>query len=159
VSANSRLALAVHALEWIVLSRRVRGRSATSDEIAASVRTNPVLIRRLLGAMRTAGLVTAGRGAASGWTLSREASNISLRDVRHAVDPGPVLAVHSTPPSERCPIGYSIRPELDHVYRAAEDAMDERLAAVSIAASLDAVLARSDVEHPELLEDFARTGA
>jgi DNA-binding IscR family transcriptional regulator len=153
VSANSRLSLAVHALEWIELRDRLGGGFATSEGIAGSVRTNPVVIRRLLGRLRDSGLVVSHRGTNAGWSLARPATEISLRDVRAALGDGPLFGTHSTPPSDRCPIGYSIRSVLDEAYLDAERAADERLAGVSIASTLDATLEASS-SHPELLDAF-----
>lgn len=154
MSANSRLALAVHALEWIELRARLGGGLATSEGIAGSVKTNPVVIRRLLGRLRGAGLVVARRGSDAGWALARPATEISLFDVRSALDEGPLFGLHTTPPSKNCPIGYSIRPELEEVYRRAERAANEQLADITIAAALDATLAASN-SRPELLNAFA----
>lgn len=154
MSANSRLALAVHALEWIELRVRLGGGLATSEGIAGSVRTDPVVIRRLLGHVREAGLVVARRGSDAGWALARPADEISLRDVRDALDERPLFGLHTTPPSENCQIGYSIRPELEQVCQRSERAASEELAGVSIAGALDATLAASN-SRPELLNAFA----
>jgi DNA-binding IscR family transcriptional regulator len=153
VSANSRLSLAVHALEWIELRARLGGDFATSEGIAGSVRTNPVVVRRLLSRLREAGLVVAHRGSNAGWALARPAAQISVLDVRAALDDGPLFGLHTTPPSEGCPIGHSIRPTLNEVYQRAERAADEQLAGVSIAAALDAALEASS-DQPELLDAF-----
>ncbi|HVX08939.1 Rrf2 family transcriptional regulator [Humibacter sp.] len=154
MSANSRLSLAVHALEWIELQRRLGGDRATSEDIAGSIRTNPVVVRRLLGSLRDAGLVIAHRGGRAGWALARPGESITIRDVREALGEEPLFGLHSTPPSERCPIGLSIRPRLEELYLRAQAAADDVLASVTIAAALDDVLDASS-ERPELLDAFA----
>ncbi len=54
MAANSRLTIAVHALAWLALAQQ-RGRGQlTSDQVAASINTNPVIIRRSLGDLRRA---------------------------------------------------------------------------------------------------------
>jgi DNA-binding IscR family transcriptional regulator len=157
VSANSKLALAVHALEWIELRARLGGGLATSEGISGSVKTNPVVVRRLLGSMREAGLVVAHRGSPGGWELARPAAEISIRDVKAALGDAPSLGLHTTPPSENCPIGHSIIPSLGEIYRKAERAADQELAAVSIAEALDNTLAASNSTRPQLLQSFAES--
>ncbi len=60
MTKNSRFTVAVHALALLSI---VRGKPATSDYIARSVNTNPVVIRRILGVLGKAGLVETHPGA------------------------------------------------------------------------------------------------
>jgi Rrf2 family protein len=133
VAANSRLTIAVHALAWLALARR-RGRDVlTSDEVAASVNTNPVIIRRSLGDLRRAGLVDVRHGAGAGWSLARAPEEITLLHVYEAVEQQPIFALHHTEPNLECPVGRGIRPALGRVYGDVEEALRRELARTSVA--------------------------
>ncbi|MGW7336227.1 Rrf2 family transcriptional regulator [Streptomyces sp. NPDC054808] len=145
MSANSRMTVAVHVLTWMALVHD-RGRDVvTSDQIATSVATNPVVIRRGLADLREAGLVTVRHGSGAGWTLARAAESITLLDVFRAVHDEPLFALHRGEPNQACPIGRGIRPTLRDVYADAEEAVRRELAKVTIADVLrDSLATRSD---------------
>ncbi|MFF2194712.1 Rrf2 family transcriptional regulator [Streptomyces sp. NPDC058157] len=134
MSANSRMTVATHTLTWMALvcPQRPDG-IVTSDQIADSVNTNPVVIRRTLGHLRDAGLVASRRGVGAGWLLTRPPREITLRDVYLAVEPDPLLALHAATPNQKCPIGTGIPPVLRETYDRAEEAMKRELATVTIA--------------------------
>jgi Rrf2 family protein len=133
MAANSRLTIAVHALTWLALAQR-RGRDLlTSDEVAASVNTNPVVLRRSLGDLRRAGLVDVRHGAGAGWRLARAPADITLLEVYDAVQREPVFALHHTEPNLECPVGHGIRPVLGEIYDRATQAMRQQLHRTSIA--------------------------
>jgi Rrf2 family protein len=148
VSANSRLTVAVHALAWIALVQRTGSVAATSERIAASVNTNPVVIRRLLGSLRRAGIVNVERGSAAGWTLAREAEQISLASVLDALEPAAPFALHASTPSRECPVARGIGPVLERVYGDAEAAMRRELEARTVADVLRETLASERREAP-----------
>ena len=132
MSANSRMTVAVHILSYLVFASRKRTHPVTSEEIAKSVRTNPVVIRRLLGRLRSGGLVHSRRGANAGWRLARAPNAISLLDIYNAVGDDPVFGLHPSPPNPRCPIGRGLPSTLRKVYGTLEDELRRQLARTSV---------------------------
>ena len=80
---NSRLSLALHTLSHMAGEP---DRMRTSADIAEHAGTNPVVVRRVLGKLRKAGLLTSEKGHAGGWKLARSAGSITLADVYLALD-------------------------------------------------------------------------
>jgi DNA-binding IscR family transcriptional regulator len=148
MSANSRLTLAVHTLTWMAQFEDVYD-PATSERIARSVHTNPVILRGLLGLMEKQHLVNVQRGGNAGWKLARKPEEITLLDVYRAVKPQPLFALHHTPPNPRCFIGSGIGPALEHVYANAQSVLDQELARTTIADILRATLAASAARNPQ----------
>lgn len=132
MSANSRLTLAVHTLTWMA-EYKDEYEYATSERMARSVNTNPVILRGLLGMMEKHHLVCVQRGSNAGWKLARQPEEITLLDVYHAVKPHTLFSLHHTPPNERCLIGCGIGPVLEDVYANVQNALDQELARTTIA--------------------------
>jgi len=145
VSSNSKLTIAIHALCWLELSAR-RGRpTLTSAEVADSLQSHPVLVRRTLAPLRDAGLLkVVGRGPGTGWQLARSADRITLQEVHELLGEREIFALHPHPPKQDCPVGFGIPDVLSDVYGVVEDAVAASLRRVSIADVLDRVLD----EHP-----------
>lgn len=135
---SSRSAVAIHALTMLA---RWGERSLTSAEIADSLASNPVLVRRILGSLRDAGLVWSTEGRGGGWSLARAPREITLYDAYSAVEEGPILSRHAHPPSDACEVGRHMQNVLDAEFRDAEHAMKERLGRTTVAHLLQQVLA------------------
>jgi Rrf2 family protein len=133
VASNSRLTIATHVLAWMALARQEGRELLTSEQVAASVKTNPVIIRRSLGDLRRAGLVRVRHGAGAGWSLARDPEEINLWDVYDAVEGEPLFGMHRSEPNLECPVGRGIRPALEGVYGGVEETLRRELRRTSIA--------------------------
>ncbi|HLO74944.1 MAG TPA: Rrf2 family transcriptional regulator [Magnetospirillum sp.] len=125
MAKNCRFAVAVHIASVLALSG---DEPATSEWIAGSVNTNPVVIRRLLSALAKAGLVKSTRGSAGGSVLARPPEAITLLDISRAVEEDEAPALHHQPPNPACPVGKAIQPVLMRVLDRAEAAREAVLA-------------------------------
>ena len=133
MSANSRLTIAIHVLSYMAAVEKKRADPITSEQIASSVATNPVVIRRMLGPLRRAGIVVSRRGANAGWNLARPADAISLLDVYQAVEGRPLFGLHSSPPNPNCRVARGLRPALGRIYGGLEAGLRRELSTTTIA--------------------------
>src|SRR5882762_6113766 len=129
MTGNSRFAVSVHILAYLTYRRGV---AVPSAEIASSVDTNPVVIRRLLAALLQAKLVTAQKGATGGFSLASAPEKISLRDIYHAVEPRPNHGMRSFAPNHKCPVGAKIEAILAAGFSKAQGAMEAELARTTV---------------------------
>lgn len=122
--------MAVHVLT--VLAHR-HGEGASSTMLAASVNTNPVIIRRLLLDLQAAKLVETRKGPGLGSRLSRSAERINLAEVFRAVECDESFAMPRRSPNEACPVGHCIRGVLEEVFTSARAALERDLARTTLA--------------------------
>ena len=100
----------------------------TSDFLAKSIRTNPVIVRKILTQLRRAGLITVSRGT-GGIAVTRPVSQITFYDVYRAVEPlenGVLFRFHEDPNPD-CPVGRNIHGLLDGRLRAIQSAMEDEM--------------------------------
>lgn len=133
---SSRFAIAVHVL---TLMAQVGDEPVKSDFVASSVNTNPVVIRRILCALRRDKMVVSQTGASGGSRLARPSSEITLLEVYKAVEEGKLLSLHRQRPSRHCLVGRNIESVLDRILREAEAAFERTLAEITVENVLSAV--------------------
>jgi Rrf2 family protein len=152
MSANSRFTVALHILTWMALASQQQ-EIMTSDQIAGSVNTNPVFIRRILGLLHKAHLVNVQHGTGAGWTLARPPEKMSLLEVYQAVEQQPPFELHHTLPNQGCPVGRGIQPALKRFYGDAEAAMKQQFVQVTVADVLAETLSPSPQAASERVGD------
>ncbi|MBB3108346.1 DNA-binding IscR family transcriptional regulator [Paenibacillus phyllosphaerae] len=131
MSISSRFSVAVHILTLLDYTKDQR---ISSEFIAGSVNTNPVVIRRIMGQLSKAGLIATSPGVA-GASLTREANAITLLDVYLAVQQeqrDELFAIHDKP-NPLCQVGRGIQGALETSFAKAQYAMEQELARTTIA--------------------------
>lgn len=126
---STRFSIAVHTLSLIAVSPI----DCTGDFIAGSVNTNPVVIRRIMGMLKKAGLVDVRPGV-GGASLLKELDQITLLDVYRAVnvtEENQLFRIHEKPNFD-CPVGRNIEQVLQAELKDAQSAMEQRLAQTTL---------------------------
>ncbi len=140
MAVNSRFAIAIHILTMLDADNQS---PKTSDDLAGSVNTNPVFIRRIMGGLRKAGLVDSQPGVGGGAYLARSPEQINLLEVYKAVEEEQLFSLHTHQPNQYCPCGSNIQPVLQGVFGKAESALEQSLAETTLAQIKQAVFSRA----------------
>ena len=120
---SSRFTVALHIFTCVDVFKDEY--KVTSDFLAGSIGTNPVIIRKLLTQLKNAGLITVARGT-GGIDLTRDLSEITFYDVYQAIEPvedGDLFRFHEAP-NPQCPVGRNIHMLLDDKLRDIQNAME-----------------------------------
>jgi Rrf2 family protein len=129
MSTNSRFAVAVHVLTLMAWSGE---EPLKSEQVAESVNTNPVVIRRMLCELAEAGLVVSQTGSLGGSRLASDPAKTTLLDIYQALECGGVFSLHRQPPSRDCPVGVNIETVLGDVLLEVDSAVEAVLAKITI---------------------------
>ncbi len=131
---NSRFAVAIHILSLIAVTK---DRTVlTSDFIAGSVNTNPVVVRRISSQLKKAHLLSSTAGV-SGYALTKQPQQISLLEIYKAVQaPDELFALHKSP-NPACDVGKQINGVLTNVFDTVQQAMEREMQQQSLQHILD----------------------
>jgi DNA-binding IscR family transcriptional regulator len=133
---GTKFSIAIHILLGVETFKD--NYKVTSDFLAASANTNPVIIRKIMGLLREADLIRVASGT-GGITLTKEAAEITLKDIYFAVNPiknGKLFNIHKNPAKE-CPVGGKIINLLDPYFTKAQNAMEDNLSKSTLQNLLD----------------------
>ena len=104
----------------------------TSAEIADHANTNAVVVRRVLGQLRNAGLLISEKGHSGGWRLARSPGEITLADVYLALDEK-LVAVDNKAMPHHCDVEHALHSKVSKVLDDVESILIKRLSATTIA--------------------------
>jgi Rrf2 family protein len=127
---NQQFTFAVHILTALACSP---GEVIDSQTLAASVNTNPVVVRRLLLALRRAGLIETFTGKHGGARLREKPRQISLVDIYDAVEPRPVIPVNERRALKQCHVSCNMKAIMTRVAESTEQAVRHHLRRITLA--------------------------
>ncbi|HEX8196978.1 MAG TPA: Rrf2 family transcriptional regulator [Pyrinomonadaceae bacterium] len=128
--ASNRFSIAIHALGLLA---RAEDKPLKSEQIACLVKTNPVVIRRILSELRRAQIVVSQAGAAGGTRLARKPEEILLVEIYRVIESRQIFALHRRKPDEKCEIGQSIEVVLLQIQNKLDRAIEEGLGKMTLA--------------------------
>jgi DNA-binding IscR family transcriptional regulator len=146
---STRFSVALHLLSHLAEVREPQ----TSEQLAACVATNPVVVRRTLAGLRDAGLVSAARGTGGGWRLARPAAEVTLRDVYAALGERLLQGIDVAGPGAAgagCSIQRAVAGTLDEFLDDAEALLASRLERITLATLATRVRGHGRHQHPPL---------
>jgi DNA-binding IscR family transcriptional regulator len=133
MSDSQRFPVAAHTLAYLAHKGAYsREQAVSSSVLAASIPTNPVVIRRMTTQLAKAGLVDTCSGVAGGTWLLKPAETIPLDQVLHAVN-GCAHLGSAPPGADGCPVGQAIPKAVSGAMKAANEAATETLSKITVA--------------------------
>ncbi|MDD6986778.1 MAG: Rrf2 family transcriptional regulator [Butyricicoccus porcorum] len=131
-----KCSVAVHCLIFIHEAKGIA--KVTSNLLAESTGSNPVVIRNILSALKKAGLITVPRGT-GGAELCADPSQITLYQIYSALEPDGVTSIIGIHPCDGrpCPVAQNIRKVLEPPYHKIEDAVKEAMEEITLQSMID----------------------
>ena len=124
---SSRFTIALHILTCIEEFKN--DYKITSDFLSSSINVNPVVIRRILQKLKSAGIITVARGNVGSMEINKDLKDITFYDVYKAVDcvdDEGLFHFHENP-NPNCPVGRNIHNVLDKRLDAIQQAMENEM--------------------------------
>lgn len=143
MKVDGRLARMLHVLVHMGLL----GGRETSERISQMLNTNPVVVRRTLGALREHGIVQSEGGRGGGWKLARSLDQVTVLDVQRALTKGSILTAPVSGDHPACPVERASNSVLEDAYGAAELKITEKYAATTLAHIAAIALGSEDGER------------
>ncbi len=115
---STKFTIAIHILAAVEYFGRTQ--KVTSDLLASSIGSNPVIIRNIMSDLKNAGFIETKRGP-GGITITKPLDQITFYDVYEAVEKNKDELFHfHDNPNPNCPVGRNIHSALDDKLAAAQ---------------------------------------
>jgi DNA-binding IscR family transcriptional regulator len=105
----------------------------TSTTLARAMRTNPVVVRRMMSGLRQAGYVRSERGHGGGWELSCDLETTTLLDIYRALGSPILIGLGQSAPSPTCLVERAVDSALAGARQDAEQLLLRRFGEITLA--------------------------
>ena len=102
----------------------------TSEDLAGCLQSHPVVIRRVLGALKNAGILHSEKGHGGGWTIAADTAKITLFDIYQALGEEILPEVERTP--DGCRLVQALESEMDDFFTEAKSLLEAKLRRVTV---------------------------
>lgn len=144
MKVTTRFSDAIHILAYLDI---YAGTKLSSENIAVSVMTSPVVVRRIMSALEKNQLIVTTHGAPNPH-LAKAPEKISLLDIYYAIEGDKQLFDVDQNTNPDCIVGGNIQHTLQHYYAEAQNAALGRLARISLADIInDIIVAHAKDSH------------
>jgi Rrf2 family protein len=136
MAANNRFSFSVHIMTMLAY---LENEGATSQILARSLCTNPVVVRRLLSQLHQGGLIHCQSGKSGGCRLARAPGDITLHDIYEAVEAGGPFVIPQKPENKNCMVSCQMKEILEDIFKETQQAIAQRLKRMTVADLLKTV--------------------
>ncbi|UHD45964.1 Rrf2 family transcriptional regulator [Aureimonas altamirensis] len=129
MKSDSRLSGILHVL----LHMAEASGPVTSEQLAKAMRTNPVVIRRIMAGLREKALVVSTKGHAGGWAINRDLSSVTLRDIYEAIGAPDIFALRNRTQAPSCLVEQAVNAAMDGALSQAEALLLDQFGRITLA--------------------------
>ena len=123
MAQSTRFPAAIHILTLLAIKK---GEYCSSEMIAKSLGTNAVVVRRIIGLLQEAEIVTSQAGSQGGAMLVVAPEKLTLKDIYDAVEEKSIFCMHA--PHPKCPVACCVKEQVHELLDTAEEKMKADLA-------------------------------
>lgn len=145
MKSDSRLPDVLHLL----LHMAELGEMVTSERLAPIMRTNAVVVRRMMAGLRRQGIVRSEKGHGGGWCLARPLDQVTLADVYTALGEPSFFAIGHRHADPECLVEQAVNATLGQALNEARSLLLARFQCVTLAQLKDVLHARLHALSPQ----------
>lgn len=142
---NTRFTVAIHIMALIELSE-YKDIICSSEKLALSVNTNPVVIRKLLPQLKKAGLIETKHGVVDA-KLTRKPSEITMLDIYNAIKKSDdmLFNIHQDT-NQQCYVGANIHDAVSPILDRVQDAIEVNLSSITLETVIEPIADKNQIK-------------